>query len=45
MWSLGTGGAEVPMMNITAKSKAWKNSTESLDDKITTAVVMEETTV
>jgi len=45
MWSVGTGGAEVPMINITASQKAWKGSSDTIDERITTAVVVEQATV
>ena len=45
MWTVGTGGAEVPMINITSNQKPWKGSSDTIDDRITTAVVVEQSTV
>ena len=45
LWSVETGGAEVPMVNISASQKAWRGSTDSIDDKITTAGVVNPSNV
>lgn len=35
MWNVGTGGAEIPMIDVTSNSKTWRQSVDSTIDKVT----------